>query len=65
MKSNSRIIIIIIIALVVIFLFLSFKHTIKSSKEINKISPQDTLFGLATGLGGLGDKAFNDMHFKV
>ncbi|MDD2649574.1 MAG: BMP family ABC transporter substrate-binding protein [Candidatus Cloacimonetes bacterium] len=65
MKSNSRIIIIIIIALVVIFLFFSFKHTIKSSKEINKISPQDTLFfGLATGLGGLGDKAFNDMHFK-
>jgi len=65
MNRTNRIIIVAIIILLLVLI--GYQLRLKSSRESGdeNHSQQDSLlFGLATGYGGLGDKAFNDMQFK-
>ena len=64
MKKTLKIALLCIFILIILLIVIQCKDNDKLSKN-KQAAPQDTLlFGLATGLGGLGDKAFNDMHFK-
>ncbi len=65
MNKNAKLIL--IVSVIIIGLIISFfinQNHIKSQNIVDKQENEPIIFGLATGSGGLGDKAFNDMQFN-
>ncbi len=50
--------------IITLLIFVSCSKKTEISESNNSIKEETIKFGLATGYGGLGDKAFNDMEYK-